>query len=255
MARIITSTAHSSSILRALPILETGDGSGWETIALPFNCSRFVHESKGELLPFASYNAREDKASYKPFWLRELTDIGFNDVSQIEANKPYIISMPNNESYATRYRVGGKVTFSATDIWVPVTEPQAVQKGVNTLYANFLNDSDTDHMLLLNTEDTDEHKAGSIFVKNSGRAVRPFEAYVLSQANARAYISITRGFGDDPDGDEGTTAIKVVEPDANGLVKVYNLSGVLVKQGAKEDVLRGLAKGVYIMNGKRVIVK
>lgn len=235
--------------------LETGDGSGWETIALPFNCSRFVHESKGELLPFASYNAREDKASYKPFWLRELTDIGFNDVSQIEANKPYIISMPNNESYATRYRVGGKVTFSATDIWVPVTEPQAVQKGVNTLYANFLNDSDTDHMLLLNTEDTDEHNAGSIFVKNSGRAVRPFEAYVLSQANARAYISITRGFGDDPDGDEGTTAIKVVEPDANGLVKVYNLSGVLVKQGAKEDVLRGLAKGVYIMNGKRVIVK
>ena len=235
--------------------LETGDGSGWETIALPFNCSRFVHESKGELKPFAAYNNLDDKASYKPFWLRELTDIGFNDVSQIEANKPYIISMPNNESYATRYRVGGKVTFSATDTWVPVTEPQAVQKGVNTLYANFLNDSDTDHMLLLNTEDTDEHKAGSIFVKNSGRAVRPFEAYVLSQANARAYISITRGFGDDPDGDEGTTAIKVVEPDANGLVKVYNLSGVLVKQGAKEDVLRGLAKGVYIMNGKSVVVK
>ena len=235
--------------------LETGDGSGWETIALPFNCSRFVHESKGELKPFAAYNNLDDKASYKPFWLRELTDIGFNDVSQIEANKPYIISMPNNESYATRYRVGGMVTFSATDTWVPVTEPQAVQKGVNTLYANFLNDSDTDYMLLLNTEDTDEHKAGSIFVKNSGRAVRPFEAYVLSQANARAYISITRGFGDDPDGDEGTTAIKVVEPDANGLVKVYNLSGVLVKQGAKEDVLRGLAKGVYIMNGKRVIVK
>ena len=49
--------------------------------------------------------------------------------------------------------------------------------------------------------------------------------------------------------------MKVVEPDDDGMVKVYNLSGVLVKQGAKEDVLRGLAKGVYIMNGKRVIVK
>ena len=235
--------------------LESGNGSGWETIALPFNCSRFIHESKGELLPFAAYNTLTETGGYKPFWLRELTDIGFNDVSQIEANKPYIISMPNNDSYATRYRVGGKVTFTASETWVPVTEPQAVQKGVNTLYANFLNNSETSNMLLLNAEDTDEHKAGSIFVKNSGRAVRPFEAYVISKANSRAYVSISRGFGDDPDGDENTTAIKVVEPDADGMVKVYNLSGVLVKQGAKEDVLKGLAKGVYIMNGKSVVVK
>jgi hypothetical protein len=39
------------------------------------------------------------------------------------------------------------------------------------------------------------------------------------------------------------------------MVKVYNLSGVLVKQCAKEDALKGLAKGVYIVNGKRMIVK
>lgn len=236
--------------------LESGDGYGWETIALPFECSRFIHESKGELLPFAAYDSLTEKGMYKPFWLRELTDVGFKDVSRIEANKPYIISMPNNESYATRYRVGGKVTFTSTDTWVPVTEPQAVQKGVNTLYANFLNDSDTDHMLLLNTEDTDEHKAGSIFVKNSGRAVRPFEAYVLSQANARAYISITRGFSDDPDGDDDTTPIETVNQQTTGkMVKVYTLSGVLVKEAAEEDALKGLAKGVYIVNGKSMIVK
>jgi hypothetical protein len=39
------------------------------------------------------------------------------------------------------------------------------------------------------------------------------------------------------------------------LVKVYNLSGVLVKECVKEDALKGLAKGVYIVNGKRMMVK
>lgn len=236
--------------------LESGEGSGWETIALPFNCNRFVHESKGELKPFASYNTLTETSGYKPFWLRELTDIGFNDVSQIEANKPYIICMPNNDSYATRYRLGGKVTFSATDTWVPETNPQAVQKGVNTLYANFINNSDTENVLLLNTEDTDEYKAGSIFVLNSGRAIRPFEAYVVSQARSRASVSISRGFTDDPDGNDDSTAIKTVNKQSSGKkVKVYSLSGVFVKEAAEEDALKGLAKGVYIVNGKSMVVK
>ena len=236
--------------------LESGDGYGWETIALPFECSRFVHESKGELLPFAAYDSLTEKGMYKPFWLRELTDVGFKDVSRIEANKPYIISMPNNDGYASRYRLGGKVTFTSTDTWVPVTEPQAVQKGVNTLYANFLNDDSTDDIMLLNTVETDGKKAGSIFVKRSGRALRPFEAYVVSRANARAYVSVTRGFSDDPDGDDDTTPIETVNQQTTGkMVKVYTLSGVLVKEAAEEDALKGLAKGVYIVNGKSMIVK
>ena len=77
--------------------LTTGPKSGWETICLPFECSYFVHESKGELKPFAEYNSLSDKGNYKPFWLCELTDIGYQDVKKIEANKPYLISMPNNE--------------------------------------------------------------------------------------------------------------------------------------------------------------
>ena len=235
--------------------LTTGDGFGWETITLPFDCSRFVHDTKGELLPFSSYNIQSNIENYKPFWLRELTDIGFKDVSSISANKAYIISMPNNESYATRFRLEGKVTFSASDVNVPKTNPIGSQKGDVTLYPNFLYNSETEDMLLLNIDATDENEPGSIFVLNSGRSVRPFEAYVISKARSRAYISVSRGFGDDSDGDENTTAMKVVEPDADGMVKVYNLSGILVKQGTKEEALKGLAKGVYIMNGKRVVIK
>ncbi len=232
--------------------LTTGSASGWETICLPFDCSYFVHESKGELKPFAEYDGLSDKGSYKPFWLRELTDIGFKDVKQIEANKPYIISMPNNDGYATRYRVGGKVTFSASNVYVPQTVPGSAEKGDVTLYANFMNSSETSDMLLLNTEASADHEAGSIFVLNSGRAVRPFEAYVISRARSRAYISVGSLGGET---DDEATAIKERTIDDGDMVKVYNLSGVLVKQSTKEDALKGLAKGVYIVNGKRVMVK
>ena len=232
--------------------LTTGSASGWETICLPFDCSYFVHESKGELKPFAEYDGLSDKGSYKPFWLRELTDIGFKDVKQIEANKPYIISMPNNSNYATRYRVGGKVTFSASNVYVPQTVPGSAEKGDVTLYANFMNSSETSDMLLLNTEASDDHEAGSIFVLNSGRAVRPFEAYVISRARSRAYISVGSLGGET---DDEATAITERTIDDSDMVKVYNLSGVLVKQSTKEDALKGLAKGVYIVNGKRVMVK
>ena len=219
---------------------------------MPFDCSYFVHESKGELKPFAEYDGLSDKGSYKPFWLRELTDIGFKDVKQIEANKPYIISMPNNDDYATRYRVGGKVTFSASNVYVPQTVPGSAEKGDVTLYANFMNNSETSDMLLLNTEADADHEAGSIFVLNSGRAVRPFEAYVISRARSRAYISVGSLGGET---DDEATAIKERSIDDSDMVKVYNLSGVLVKQSTKEDALKGLAKGVYIVNGKRVMVK
>lgn len=232
--------------------LATGSSSGWETICLPFDCSYFVHESKGELKPFAEYNDLSDKGNYKPFWLRELTDIGYKDVKKIEAHKPYLISMPNNESYASRYRLNGKVTFSATNVYVPQTVQGHVEKGDITMYANFMNVSETSEMLLLNTEADADHEAGSIFVLNSGRAIRPFEAYVISRARSRAYISMSAlGGGTDDD----ATAITEHTIDDSNMVKVYNLSGVLVKQSSKEDSLKGLAKGVYIVNGKRMIVK
>ena len=37
------------------------------------------------------------------------------------------------------------------------------------------------------------------------------------------------------------------------IVKVHTLSGVFLKQGPRGEVLRSLPKGVYIINGKKVI--
>ena len=59
---------------------------------------------------------------------------------------------------------------------------------------------------------------------------------------------------DDDDDDEGdTSGVTVVGADANGNFTVYDLNGVKVAEG-KVDVVKGL-KGIYIINGKKVVLK
>ncbi|MBR1410652.1 MAG: chitobiase/beta-hexosaminidase C-terminal domain-containing protein [Prevotella sp.] len=235
--------------------LTSGEGAGWEAIALPFDVQRVFHESKGDLLSFVAWEAQGRPESYKPYWLSEFTIDGFVDVTSIQANKPYIVCMPNNDRYASRFRLGGKVTFYGANITVPVTNPVSATRGNVTFTPNFQSKTTNGDVLALNQNEYEGHAPGSIFV-NDSRTIRPFEAYATSVgASTRGYISISETRGQN--GNDGSTGIeerKIDESDSE-IVKVYNLSGVLVKQCAKEDALKGLAKGVYIVNGKRMIVK
>lgn len=111
-AKKLTYTKNFSS----WPQTTFGGSSGWQTIVLPFAPDSIYHETKGQIAPF---NSGIEGA--KPFWLRELTDEGFVDVTKIEANKPYIIAMPNHDSYLDEYRLYGNVTFVARNQVLTVT--------------------------------------------------------------------------------------------------------------------------------------
>lgn len=53
-----------------------------------------------------------------------------------------------------------------------------------------------------------------------------------------------------------TTGISAVEADVQGEAKVYTLDGRLVKTASNNaDALSGLAKGIYVVNKKKIIVK
>ena len=43
-----------------------------ETIALPFNVQKISHATRGEIVPFASYNGG---SSQKPFWLASISTL------------------------------------------------------------------------------------------------------------------------------------------------------------------------------------
>ena len=50
----------------------------------------------------------------------------------------------------------------------------------------------------------------------------------------------------------GISGIKV---NADGTVKVYTIDGIYVGEGNAADMLGKLAKGVYIVNGTKIVVK
>ena len=97
-----------------------GECSGWQTIVLPFTPTKIEHETKGEVAPFNS--PRIEEANAKPFWLRELTAEGFKDVTEMKPHTPYIIAMPNHDSYMDEYRLYGKIIFSAENVELASTE-------------------------------------------------------------------------------------------------------------------------------------
>ena len=225
-----------------------GDSKGWETIVLPFDVQKYT-SPKGEIVPFTKWTKSDNT---KPFWLFELTASGYKDVEGIKANTPYIISMPNNPQYLADYVIIGLVTFLAENAEVKASEDmQSAKYQDRTFVPNYTNKAGDDYLALnvnsyyVTNPGTDID--GSKFIKGL-RAVHPFEAYMTTTSNTRS-IDVMDGM---------TTAIKdiVMTVEDRDIIKVYDTRGVLVKTvKASDDLKKGLTAGVYIVNGKKMIIK
>jgi hypothetical protein len=219
---------------------QIGVSRGWEAIALPFTVQTYTHADKGVIAPFGN------SASENPFWLRELTQNGLQNAQTIEANKPYIISMPNSEEYRPETNLAGQVTFSALNATVPVTEATPVEYGSISLVPAFQSRSAQTEIYALNVgEERNGYPEGSVFERDY-RTVRPFEAYTLHRDNqnpAPQFIMIGGDMGN------GTTGIEeLVDKRMNTNDSWYTIDGRRL-QGAPAG------KGLYIRNGKKVIVR
>lgn len=217
---------------------------GWEGIVLPFTVQTFSHETHGEIAPFGN------TASKYHFWLHAITENGVTDATTIESNKPYIISMPNSEEYTAEFNQAGLVTFASADVKVPATEMSDVWLNDSVvIIPTFQRVEKYDMVYALNVlYDFDDFKEGSVFVSNY-RDVRPFEIYTFHEnhhhkgAEARLF-SVSSLFGGN-----GTTgvndAMKTAEPNGETW---YDMNGRRL-QG------KPARKGIYILNGKKVVIK
>ncbi len=223
------------------------EARGWESIALPFDVEAITHSSKGNLVPFSRW---QEGSNDKPFWLCELGSSGFVATNSIKANTPYIISMPNNAEYKDEYRVAGTITFSSTDVKVKSSE--SLENGSysdRTFVPNFINQDANSGFYVLNavnnySANSSGYAEGSRFVRNL-RAIHPFEAYIASANNAKELFPI---FEDTP------TWIQLIKNSKLIMDRVYNLSGQQVKIEGDHNY-GSLKKGVYIVNGKKVVIK
>ena len=230
-----------------------------------------------------------------PYWLYELgADGNYKAATAIKAHTPYLICMPNNSKYPSEYNISGDITFAANNeagVLLSKTEG-ALKRSVGTkfdLVPTYESLNKHDSIYVLNESnyyyaDDKTYKNGSVFIKNynenysSYPAVSPFQAYLISKENVVSgaslnspmYYAIGGGNGEitgienpfvTPD-----QAVKVyarggvlyIESNAARTIHIYNTAGQTVRvveaqEGMNE--VRGLGKGIYLLEGQKVSVK
>lgn len=249
-------TAQSISYTHFFSMTTGGNGQGWESIVLPFDVQRISHSTKGEIVPFAAYNAND--RSQRPFWLYRFGTSGFVRSSSISANTPYIIAMPNNTAYDDEYILAGDVTFSATNVTVkPSSQLSVSTSGGKTFTPAYRKIERSSSVYALNVNNRNASSSGgydwgSRFIGNL-RDVYPFEAYMLtSSAEAREFIEIE--FEDEVTGLDGIP----MRNDSERKVAVYSISGQLImreKRDLLDEKLHCLPSGIYIVDGNKTVVQ
>ena len=235
-----------------------GTSAGWETIVLPFDVQHVEHAGKGVIAPFG---VKADKN----FWLATLDSKGFAAATEMQANVPYIIAMPNHVDYG-EHAMSGIVTFSAKESMVHATNEDMACAGPDfSLVPTYAPLSATSSAYALNVSMKYEgYAAGSVFVPNE-YVVNPFSAYAVpNQGNAAPMYRIA--FADETEEEEQVWSyavtvrggvVYIATPD-DRVIEVYDMVGrkvcaVNCKAGINE--VTSLAEGMYIIETTKVYVE
>lgn len=236
-------TARNASYTRTFTLAAAGS-SGWNTLMLPFTATTVTCEGIGTVDWFRS---ADDTG--KNFWLRAFTADGagtvtFDYAQEIAANTPYLIAVPDDRFGSSWQMTGRAVTFSAENTSFAATKTMSVS-GNHFKFCGSTTETSLSDVYLLNAK-------GSRFVKASTATdVAAFRAWFTPVSIS----SLSR------------SALSIVSPDATGIEAVhssqgtvhnavYDLKGRKVAESDTQDALqKQLRKGLYIHNGKKIVVE
>lgn len=221
----------------------------WSSICLPFSMNRKqLEENFGEgtsvVLLKQVINQGYKKGRVELIW----------HVNQdIIAGYPYFI-LPTKDVTKIEANVNYRKNLETPYLAVSSNGKSFAHKGSYKYY------SDYPYVFEGNFDD-EELPAGSYVMSNSGvltklknnATAKPFRAYIRCLNAANAKLLTTMGFSDS----EGeTTSIEELLQD-NGIIlessDVYGVNGVKVRSNTHS--LEGLSKGIYVVNGKKYVVK
>lgn len=193
------------------------------TMTVPFAYNQIPDASNGTKFYELSASAKDDAVTLR-----------FTEVSTIEANKPYLV-----------YSGTGGITIpdpgAVTIDWNARTE---AADGVSFV-ANYKaqQPAASENVYVIPAGVTDQENI--TFQKSDNATIRPFRAYLTIESATKINITF---------GDEETTAISGISDDLMGaLFRVYSIDGRHVKSAG--ETMFDLKPGVYVINGKKVVVK
>ena len=198
----------------------------WNSIVLPFAVNKEqIAAQFGEGTVVAAYkDATIDETS---------TTLNFEVVEEMQANVPYLIKPT---------QAGDTYTFEGVAI-KPADNLEAGEGEIKFVgnYENGKQLTEGDYFIDANRN--------LFYSANGTETMKAFRAIFVSTAvaPAKAMFFSIRGNGGE------TTGIEDVKTLAGKTFDVYSIDGMLVRKNATS--LSGLAKGVYVVNGKKYIAK
>lgn len=198
----------------------------WNSIVLPFAVS------KKQIA--AQFGEGTVVAAYKDATVGETsTTLNFEVVEKMQANVPYLIKPA---------QAGNTYTFQGVAI-KPADNLEAGEGEIKFVgnYENGKQLAEGDYFIDANRN--------LFYSANGTETMKAFRAIFVSTAAASAktmFFSIRGNSGE-------TTGIEDVKTLAGKTFDVYSIDGMLVRKNATS--LSGLAKGVYVVNGKKYIAK
>jgi hypothetical protein len=226
-------TATEISYKRTFNVGNNGDGMGWQTIVLPFSAKVSV---AGKDQPWF----KSDDDSGLKFWLYRYTGsidgtvyFDYETASQMTADEPYIISVPG-DAWGSKYDLTDKeFTFSATNAQVKGNVKPEKTAGFYILKGTYGMGSFADAYLL--------NADGDFFELTASGEETPFHAIIMpkdGQSGGKLGLGFEMG--------ELPTAINGITVDGENNAPIFDLQGRRIENAQK---------GLYIRNGKKVVIK
>lgn len=223
-----TKTYNEAPALVANVTLNRKLGEKWNTIVLPFALNEAqVTEMFGEGAKVAAYKGSTVNGDH--------VTLNFKEQTSMEAQTPYMIKPGTNASY----KVNGVILEPASGL---KKVEDANHNGID-----FVGNYTTGQTLQQNSF----FISNNVFYRASGQeTMKAYRATFQVPSTLSAAKSMNTVFV----GEGGSvTAIDDVHVSPQGSFDVYHINGMLVKKNAID--LNGLDKGIYIINGKKYVVK
>jgi hypothetical protein len=228
----LATTAPAAATGVNVKVKRTLNANKWSTICLPFAMTaEQVTSAFGagtEIKDFTSWSSKEDDETGD---IVSIT-IGFTPVTTMAANHPYLIKVANAITYEDGF------TIENVNIAPEATPNKQIGKGKKrgTFYGNYVANSEVPENDLFVSNN-------KFYYSNGSTKMKAFRGYF----DLYDYLSIL---------DEGDARISMVDDDVTGINTVHgangNADGTYDLQGRKVENPK---KGLYINNGKKVVIK